>query len=253
MDKKQAFCCLNCTNLPPCNAAAGNCVPCCADCGDTSNCRSTAYFGKQGGIYKGYISTSSSSPPQGEWVFGEYSIGGGTTTYNSITQKVTATGFSKFITIQCGPCYCGSSSESNPSEIAYQETITNCSGEICTTTFISKGICIDDCEECSSEFCFGCGCTCERVFSSTSISTPSNFFARDVTGPACDASGPNSCQNDGACIVPEYTDLTINFIEPLKTYNSLGEIVGDPTPDTEYNPCSPIRIATAPGCHFFAP
>jgi hypothetical protein len=187
------------------------------------------------------ISTSSSSYSTGGWDFGESSAGGGTTTYNSITQKVTASANSRFITILCGPCYCGSSSESNPSEYAYQETITSCSGETCTTTFTSKGICIDDCEECNSEFCFGCGCTCERVFTNTSTSTPSNFTPRDVTGPACDG------------VVPEGTSLTIDFNTPLKTYNYLGEIVADPTPGTAYNPCSPIRTATAPGCHFFAP
>ena len=37
MDQKQAYCCLNCRNLPPCNAASGNCKECCEDCQDFSN------------------------------------------------------------------------------------------------------------------------------------------------------------------------------------------------------------------------
>jgi hypothetical protein len=57
MDQKQAFCCLNCANLPPCNAAAGNCVPCCKDCEDINGCATTAYFGKDDRIYKKYFAT----------------------------------------------------------------------------------------------------------------------------------------------------------------------------------------------------
>ena len=56
MTKKRAFCCLSCNNLPPCNAAAGNCAECCKDCGDTSKCSSSAYF-KDGIFYLDYSAT----------------------------------------------------------------------------------------------------------------------------------------------------------------------------------------------------
>jgi hypothetical protein len=52
MTPKEAYCCLNCTNVPPCNAAAGNCVSCCADCGDTSQCSNAAFVGADGKFYR---------------------------------------------------------------------------------------------------------------------------------------------------------------------------------------------------------
>ena len=236
MTKKQAYCCLNCTNSAGCSAVAGQCPYCCADCGNTSSCTTTAYFGKDDQIYKGYISTTSSSSP-GEWYFGEYNVANGSATYNSITNSLEESSMSRFITILCGECLCGEGIE-----YSYTDSTTVCSGKTCTTTTQSKG----NCQDCNGDppcgpNTFGGGCQCEAVNTGTSIGTPSNFFARDVTGPAC----------DGA--VPEGASLTISFIVPLQTYNSLGEIVADPIPGSAYDPCNPIRIATAPACTFFAP
>jgi hypothetical protein len=50
---------------------------------------------------------------------------------------------------------------------------------------------------------------------------------------------------------------SISFSTELKLYNSNGEEVEDPwsilNPPDPFNSCNPIRTATAPGCHFFAP
>jgi hypothetical protein len=234
MTKKQAYCCLNCTNSAGCSAVAGQCPSCCADCGDTSGCITTAYFGKDDQIYKGYIATSAGSS---EWSsIGEYYVANGRATYNSITDSLEESSMSRFITTLCGECLCGEGIG-----VSYNDNTTICSGKICTTTMEGKG----NCQDCNGDppcgpNTFGGGCQCEDVYRSTSTSSPSYFSPRDVTGPAC----------DGA--VPEGVSLTITFIVPLRTYNYLGEIVANPTPGSPYNPCQPLRSASPPACCFFA-
>jgi len=239
MTQKQAYCCLNCTNLPPCNAAAGNCVPCCADCGDTSNCFSTAYFGKDDKIYQGYTATWFYSATQYNWLenqeFANDLING---TYNSIKNETLVYGQSTFNSWCCGGFLCG-----HGPDITYSKSTTTYNGKTSTTVSSNKGLCIDDCEECTSDQCFSCGCTCEKIFGGTSTGGVPNITIIDASPPSCGLIKDNTFDMRGV----------VAFVNLLKTYNSKGEIVADPTPGTAYNPCSPIRIATAPGCHFFAP
>ena len=239
MDQKTAYCCLSCTNLPPCNAAAGTCAECCKDCRDTSSCTTTAYFGKDDTIYKAYTTTWFSWGTEYNWLadqeFASEVING---TYNSIKNETLVYGQSTFNSWCCGGFDCAHGPDST-----YSKSTTTYNGKTSTNVFSSKGLCIDDCEECISDQCFSCGCTCGKIFSGTSTGGIPSITTIDASAPSCGMFKDDKHDSGG----------TVTFIIPLKTYNSLGEIVADPTPATAYNPCNPIRTATAPGCHFFHP
>jgi len=239
MDKKTAYCCLNCANLPPCNAAAGDCVACCKDCGDTSSCKTTAYFGKDDKIYLAYSATWFTWSTEYNWLvdrelFSE-TING---TYNSIKNETIVNGQTTFNSWNCGSCLCGQGPDTS-----YSLGTTTYNGKTSTYVWSNKGLCIDDCEECSSDQCFLCGCTCGKIFSGTSTGGIPSITIIDASAPSCGMFKDDTHDSGG----------TVSFIIPLKTYNSLGEIVADPIPENPYDPCNPIRIANAPGCHFFAP
>ena len=246
MTEKQAYCCLNCTNLPPCNPAAGNCVSCCADCGDTNSCITTAYFGKDDQIYKGYVATYFAWGTQYNWLVDqEFQSASWNGTYNSLTNEKLVFGFSTFNSWN-GQDECGG----GPEEFYNNRTDTY-SGKTATGTTSVRGACSDcfDCEDpdlCSypnSKYLFQCGCTCNKVFNDTFPLDLPFFPIVDASAPSCGMFKDATHDSGG----------TVTFIIPLKTYNSLGEIVANPSPISPYNPCQPIRHAYAGGCYFFAP
>jgi hypothetical protein len=233
MNEKQAYCCLECANLPPCDAAAGNCAPCCSDCGDTSICQTSAYFGKNDKIYKGYTTTWSYWAKAYDWdadkeLFNE-SIGG---SYDSIKNEKLVFGSTVFNSWLCGSCLCGEGPET-----AYSLSTTTYEGKTSTTEWSNKGLCRDDCEDCGE-------CDCNAIYKGSFNSNNVPFIPTiDASAPDCDMFKDSNTDSKG----------TVTFIVPLKTYNGKGEIVQDPTPNRQYDKCHPIRIASAPSCHFFAP
>lgn len=237
-NQELAYCCLNCTDQKNCCVACGECPGCCADCGDTSMCQSTAYFGKNNKIYKAYTATYFSWGTDYDWLKDkEISFGSINGTYNSIKNETLLYGSITYNSWSCGSCLCG-----HGPDIAYSLYTINYDGKTSTAVGSSRGLC-RDCEECSSDYCFQCGCTCEKIFSGTSTDDGV------PTIPIINASAP-SC----GMFKDEKHDSggTVTFIIPLKTYNKSGEIVADPTPANAYDPCNPIRIASAPPCCFFA-
>jgi hypothetical protein len=242
LTQKQAYCCLNCTNLPPCKAAAGNCVECCEDCGDTSMCRSTAYFGKDDKIYKKYRVTYTISS---YYCFGTCPAGSRESNppYSYVYQTNAAWtglldseypdeyeifGFDSYIELNY---YC--EIDINGYEYEYDNSSTNR-----TKTYNGRSGTVDIWQQCGPN------------------QSNENGIEAIPTFPS-----PTKDAKDYECGLPYRTDpndniyitSTVDFIQPLKTYNNKGEIVADPTPGTPYNPCSPIRTASAPGCHFFHP
>ena len=245
MTEEQAYCCLTCRESAGCCKTCGECPDCCEDCGDMSSCGTTAYFGKDDKIYKGYTTTKFSWSTQYNWLsdreFSTQYING---ILNSITNEKRVYGRSTFDSWLCGECLCGE----NP-DTSYTKITTTYNGKTSNTFTRSKGACID-CEDClggNADYCFQCGCSCNKIFTQSSTGGVPSLPAWDPV----DASAP-----DCGMLKDDTHDSggTVEFIFQLKTYNSLGEVVEDPIPNPEnpYNPCAPLRIAYAPACHFFA-
>jgi hypothetical protein len=257
MNQDQAFCCLNCTNLPPCNAAAGNCAPCCKDCGDTSNCYSSAYF-KDGEFYIDYSATINTSYSQtGDGCPAFY--GKSRSSYNasisskrneiwSATRSIDTDGIgddSGTIIIQgsdsCGNptcvgggysldlsqyyCYIPINLNCSNGETIYPPLEEYCNPTIqCLTKAMPPIVAVNGCNTApnvlpKNEICSGeeCGDFCEENTVETNSSS-----------------------------------ITINFYSKVKLYNSQGQEVGNIIGAT-YNPCNATASWSAPGCHFFAP
>jgi hypothetical protein len=239
MDQKAAYCCLNCNNLPPCNAAAGNCLPCCQDCGDTSSCIGGAYF--NGGFYKDYIYTvATSSSFMFADIGGDHPTVGGFENYTSIYNS------SKQI-----PC------EKNGIKI-YQrgggywiDESYSYNGP--TTTSI---IDFEDCDDCPQITTGPSNCINSGPITETQCSTPEECFGCIVEvscNPAC--CGPFGfcpCDNPTIYRANSKYKSEITFINPVNLYNSLGENVGNII-GASYNSNDPTRGWQAPACHFFAP
>lgn len=273
MTPQQAYCCLNCINLPPCNAPARNCEPCCADCGDTSSCTTTAYFDGTN-FYRdmgGNIISSSELTTDCEFLVGNNNLRQ-TTTVDSLRKglwkttysfSVSGVDYEDCVTIGSG----GASSSERSLTIDGVFTITNgggfyfdsgsrtCSGESNGANNWDMGYI--DCK--SGEL------TCIRGFNND----PDNC----QTQPNCNIMPNlyigNECINERVeCVDEQCTQINFNlctsanglevynathyFIEKLKLYNKRGEDVGNII-DASYDPCNGTVLWDAPACHFFAP
>ena len=273
MDQKQAFCCLNCTNLPPCNAAAGNCVPCCKDCGDTSQCSTAAFAGTGGKLYKKWKTVvtntdtiTRSGCPCCEWTTSQVYEDTYNSSFTVLTNgaKVDATAshtfFEKYITtINTGP-YQGVSFNS---VAIYEEKPGGCSQSFtcsnpifCGESFNRKQTCKNlvpgDPQYGGSFPCYdssnGCG---------TYIYIQPNF--NGCEGMPVNTSSYGEWQQCFYEYPPNKTSTTTikgmtapQFIEEVHLYNNKGEMVDiDVSP---YNdPCSNPEVISAPDCHFFHP
>jgi hypothetical protein len=229
MTKKQAYCCLNCANLPPCSAAAGNCASCCAECGDTSNCISSAFFDGNN-FYKKWTMRDSWSYSEkpcdisfcGYWNSSYNATWRNDGTFNSF-RNVDADGIG-----DDHGCisYSGASTA----------TRTTPGGSITKTGSIYF------CEE-------DYGCTKGTLDCATGRITPPCDGCCAI-GVIC-AGEPNQID---AAPCPDIT-AQITFSQPVKIYNSKGvevglEAYGEYPPS--YDPCYAIRIWGPPECHFFA-
>jgi hypothetical protein len=230
MDRKQAYCCLNCTNLPPCNAAAGNCKECCKDCKDTSVCLSSAYFDGVG-FYKKWTMTdgySLSGTPCDISFCGYFNSSYNATwhsdgTFNSF-RNVDADGIGD-----------------DHDCISYSGAST--AKRTAPGGSIKKSGSIYFCE-----YDFGCG------------KGTLNCANGEITPPCdgCCAIGVTCAGEPSQIEAAPCPNITakITFSEPVKLYNNKGEEVGleayGEYPPS-YDPCYAIRGWGPPGCHFFAP
>ena len=237
MDKKRAFCCLNCTNSANCCGACGECPACCKDCGDTSSCVTSAYFGKDDKIYKRYIATYKINyyycdgpygclPPSSNETVETYMDNWiGKLDSKDGIRKVYGGASYKLLWGICDP-------NNANQEFRYDED----SKYFYDGTF--------------GKFTFEQDCGGEKAEGSGELSygsLPINFPIVEAKNGACNLPYSNDDPFDRII-----TSGEIEFVEELKTYNNQGELVADPIPEDPYDPCNPIRPVEV-GCHFFAP
>lgn len=276
MDKKQAYCCLNCTNLPPCNAAAGNCEPCCADCGDASMCQSSAYF-YGGNFYKHFKMTATA------YSSSRYYLDGAGVPWPG-THEGTDFYDSTYDTRNYTPC-CKVGQGANKQDSTYWND--NKSAYDCATSNFSSSY--EDCDQCEEKpyppaCCDSDWCCRDNIEGSQCYLGPALFVESDYDNPntQCFPELPHYsadkkavfCKDVFECIpycnlAPEsecsapyggeeppsaYGQLTSNieFFGNLNLYNSQGQNVGNIIGAT-FNPCTPTASWSAPGCHFFHP
>ena len=235
MDEKRAYCCLNCTNLPPCNAAAGNCVECCKDCGDTSSCQTTAYFDGSN-FFKDYIYTATASSNYLYWAeFGEGNLGG----YENYT--------STYDTSKEIPCSKNGSKQQLYDSPYWYKNYYSYNGATTITTLN-----YEDCDDCPRTTISASSCVNGDAITETSCFSPEECY-----GCVLDYNCSYACiPFDFSCVegtiyraFGKYkTEIT--FKNPVKLYNSLGEDVGNII-GASYNPNNPTNSWSAPGCHFF--
>jgi hypothetical protein len=218
-----------------------------------SKCSTTAYFGKDNELYLKYSYSSNYSYTATLF---------GTDDVDCSYDRGSTSNLSISVTINSGedPLFNGSSSDSSHGqccglnccygEIGGEQTlqsntsIVNSFFETVTTSTPSKDY-NDDCGVVTTTSSNG-------NYAGDLIIVDGNFCSCGVCANDYDyeimqswgiESGHTQTQGFG----------TLTFSEKAKTYNSLGQIVSNPIPETAYNVCNPIRIANAPGCHFFAP
>jgi hypothetical protein len=236
MTPKEAYCCLNCADLPPCNAAAGNCVECCEDCGDTSECLSSAYFDGSS-FFKDYIYTANASSSYLYYgLFGDANLGG----YENYT--------STYDTSKEIPCEKNGSRLEQRDSVYFLNNYYSYNGA--TTTSISN---YEDCDYCPITTTGPSSCVNGDPIIETQCSSPEACF-----DCVFDISCSLACVPFSTCIEGtiyrafETYKTEITFKNPVNLYNSLGENVGNII-SADYNSNNPARSWSAPGCHFFAP
>lgn len=236
MTPKEAYCYLNCANLPPCSAAAGDCTACCKDCPkDYSNFSDTAYFDGSN-FYKDFISELSYSESE-DW--------DDNSTYQFRSTNVTSAYQSKD-----NKCLVyGSSRMYN----AYED------GDVVAAHSFYSG-----------NTAYGCGCdTNDCCLINTTCSSLDNCDAGPCCGsftPSCGTCADDTCGsfnhgciglgcvcNDDECYgsYSEVNSAKIYFETAVKLYNAKGEIVDPTFIGASYDPCNPCATWDA-GCHFFA-
>ena len=241
MTKKEAYCCVDCRVSANCCAECDKCTACCEDCeiDPREYCPLSAYFGKDNKIYKEYTATYFSWGTNYNWLAdGEFETGNINGRYSSRTNETLKHGSSTFNTWLCGECLCGAGPD-----VSYTKSTTIYDGKIATTETERKGSCRDCDDPPCDENTFGGGCSCEAEYKNSSKGGVGGIPIIDADAPSCNMLKDDTHDSGG----------TVTFTIPLKTYNSLGEVVADPIPNGPYDPCNPIRRAYAPGCHFFAP
>lgn len=235
MDEKRAYCCLNCTASQNCCGPCDKCAACCRECGDTSSCATSAYFGKDDKIYRRYIAT---------YKINYYNCFGPYGCLPPSSNETVETYMDRWI---------GKLDSKDGIKKVYGGSSYKLLWGICDPNFANQEFRYD---EDSKYFYYGTfgkfigesECNGEKSESSGEI----GYGSLPIDFPIVEA-------KDGECNLPNYNDPfdsvvvsgEIDFVEELKTYNNEGEIVADPIPEDPYDPCNPIRTATAPGCHFF--
>ena len=262
MDEKRAYCCLNCTNLPPCNAAAGNCVPCCKDCGDTSACQSSAYFDGSNfyADYSASVNLSSSQNGEGCEAF----WGGPANTYYNLNifsakeetwvavnmSNINGTGDDGGSLVIAGSESCGNPDCKGGGYSFDYEDVGYCDAGyvICKDgqTTVNYTTIRDDCGNhptCITKNMPGIG----AVNGCNTAPDILPYYFSCLGEEECSATSL-FCTEDTRITFTE--SRTINFNTKVKLYNSQGQDVGNIIGAT-YDPCNATASWSAPGCHFF--
>jgi len=235
MTPEEAYCYLNCANLPPCSAAAGDCTACCKDCPkDYSNFSDTAYY-KDGVFYKNFISDNSSFR-QEEWSDTiDYKVGSANikSTYKSKNNECLVYGSNI------------SQSDFDDGDSTFTNSIYNgtkgygCGCDTNDVCFVGAR-CIDpngDADLCCGIFTTSCG-TCADDTCET--------FDSGCIGLEC------VCNDDGCYgFYSEVNTAKISFVDEVQLYDSKGEEVDPSFIGASYDPCAPCATWSA-ACHFFA-
>ena len=237
MTQKEAYCCLSCRDLPPCNAAANNCVECCEDCKNTSECSSSAYFDGSS-FFKDYIYTAT--------LFSNYG-------YFGLLVDANIFGYENYIstydTSQETPC------SKNGSRRFYSD------GQ----TFINFYYSYNGATTTTSEDYSSCGGECPIIITAPSQCANGNAITQTQCSSPEECSGceynitcTEGCVPFTVCTTPTIYRASsiyktgITFKNSVKLYNSLGEDVGNII-GASYNSNNPSRSWSAPACHFFHP
>ena len=238
MSEERAYCCLNCANLPPCSESAGNCVSCCADCGDTSMCKQSAYF-KDGSFYLNYKSTFSYNMSRDYSDTTDVFTGYINTQYgyDSKTNKASINGSSNYN-------HCAEDGDADHTQV-------DCNGPTCY-----GGGC-DNNEDCFIPDNHGCYPKCtDDCYSTTSNENGGIVCVDDTCGSfdhGCSGLECVGCTPEDECEGTYSVTLSgkISFNDSAKLYNSKGEDVGNIV-GASYDPCNPCATWGAPPCHYFS-
>jgi hypothetical protein len=247
MDKKTAYCCLNCRESANCCGACGECPACCAECGDTSNCIGSAFFDGVGFFSQVNISFSGYSENWEIQYFlnGTKSWNGNVAVdyseYNENSEKYTNRGFAT----------------STKSRFASQASLN---GQFDFSIIVPGGCGNPPVGGCQTApgggqyFMKGravCGDRTYCTFPSSFEPDPNQeCYGWDFSFNRCLDSAPLVF---GQCEEPP-AKSSVSFSNPIKLYNYKGEVVGLEAFEypPSYDPCYAIAQVGAPGCHFFA-
>ena len=246
MTKKRAYCCLSCSNLPPCSQAANSCAECCKDCGDpvslTLNCLPGALIDPNDNFYKGYTATLSYYYEEGvpgvmpdvtPFTYETYYKSTVQATYDSIKD------ITRFNTTDIAK-------ESNYSSFCSDDYVEAPYWGIWSNTesYSNEKTQLTFCVNNSSNPGQGFYCPLWNGCSIQSDDGP-NYYSFLPKMPECPPQ-PNDYATDLRDVVWKI---------PLKLYDKFGKEIEDPwsilDPPDPFDPCDPIRGVSAPACHFF--
>jgi hypothetical protein len=251
MNKKRAYCCLNCSNLPPCDPFGRNCPSCCAQCSSLDLCSSNAYFAN-GLFWKDFKYEANS------WEETRMDIGGADNPDYRVKSFVNST----YDTRQSSPCCIVgfSNYHSEPNGEFYDgQTTYNCK----TTDSVES---YEDCEDCPHRTNGPSSCPIGAALFTKGSDVPADcpgweHYTYDPNSGVVSCQSPETCyymicveDYPGSCIGDStiFFWSRIEFFNPVNLYNYLGQDVGNIV-DASYDPCNPTRTWSAPGCHFFHP
>jgi hypothetical protein len=232
MTRKQAYCCLNCTNLPPCNAAAGNCKECCKDCTDTSICKFSAFF--DGSSFYSNITFTGSLIYE---------------TPSDFRPGFSFSGFSDWRTERKNASLELFSFQSSAS---FNHRLGNEDDQTIIaigSVSISRSSPSDSVKKNGSVYVYdGPMCGSQNPFCAGEIVDCK--YADGYLVPACQIVVANPV---GEC--DQAYPSQVSFSRELKLYNNKGEQVGLEAFEypPSYDPCYAIATWNPPPCHFFAP
>ena len=248
MDKKQAYCCLNCADLASCCQPCNECPSCCLDCENMSGCKATAYFDGSN-FYKDFIFTFTNSTNYSirnvdtNCEFGIINLGSGLTNeYSTLKKPGEECSTIGMVHPSINFCFEG------------YEYLTSYNGLTYSTERLCDG---------SYEVNYGDGKCAAGVVDSGATSCPNtdkvddcpDFGEKECNVPECyPACNPTPCE-DSEFFHSTYRSsrsAKIIFVNQVKLYNKKGEDVGNIIGAT-YDPCAASKGWFAPPCHFFAP
>jgi len=230
---EQAYCCLTCANLPPCNIEVRNCKECCKNCGDTSKCLGSAYFDGstffRDYIYKAELTSS----------YGFNENDGNTAGYENY--------ISTYDTSRKNPCEKNGSGQDLSDTAYFYKYYYSYNDD--TTTITSD---YEDCDDCPRTSTGPSSCVNGDAITETECFSPEDCYGCILNQNCSYACPPFSfpCLNPTIYRAYEKYKTEITFKNSVKLYNNKGEEVGNII-GASYDSNNPTRTWSAPGCHYF--